>query len=239
VLKKNATMIQIALLSFFALLFIFCLFLISRPLYAINTGIDLPDNFKPSYKFQYAQDFSYSLIPRKRINITVTKGLSKTEIELNIKHSIKEYLNHSKKPINAISVFVYRDIDEEFSAYTVARGIFAPNGKWEDADKFISYADCKLTIDYRENYFKKESDPRHNLKKGQSVIIKKGSGISISPDNWTEEESIFKLSKDTEGIIIEKKVLPVGGFDMIRYKITITSDGGEITGWVHSYNIYL
>lgn len=238
-IKKETAMLKIIIISFIAISVLVWLFFRTSSLFAINVGFDLPEDFRSSYNFQYAQDFSYQKVIRKSINITVAKGLSKTDIESNIKYSIKEYLTSQEKAINALSVFVYRDSDEEFSTYTVARGIFAPNGKWEDADKFRSYADCKLVIDYRDNYFKIDSDPNNNLKIGQKVVIKKGSRLSISPGNWTDEETILKLSEDTPAVIIERKVLPIGEFDMIRYKITVNSDEGDITGWVHSYNINL
>lgn len=110
----------------------------------------LPENFKREYdNILDEEDVPFGRIQRKRYSIALPKGLSKTEIEENIKDSLNTYLK-DKSNICAVMVFVYRDTDIERSAYTVARGTFAPFGDWSRANEFKSYRDNKLVVKFSE-----------------------------------------------------------------------------------------
>jgi len=198
-----------------------------------------PADFESAYTFLFTQNYNYGDVTRKRITIAVSEGLNKADVEYNIKKAIQNHLSKNKT-VNALSIFVVRNSDENyFSTYTIARGTFAPNGRWEDAKNFTSYSQNKLVIDYRDNYFTKKKNPKKELNAGQTIIIKKGTTISSSPGDWTDDETILKLSDNIKAIIVEKKLLPIGEFDIIRYKIKLNINNNEILGWIHSYNIKL
>ncbi|MFN8672353.1 MAG: leucine-rich repeat domain-containing protein [Candidatus Sericytochromatia bacterium] len=115
---------------------------------------NLENDLKKSYsEILNEEDVSYGNIIRKKFYIKLPEGLSKLEVENNIKFAINEYLK-DKKNINALAIFVCKETDSELDIYTIARAFFAPYGNWDRSNEFKSYLDNKLTIDYEESYLK-------------------------------------------------------------------------------------
>ena len=192
------------------------------------------DAFKPQYTLSEIEDLSYAGVKRKSLRIKVPLGLSKAEVKQNIQAAIDDYLS-DKSRINAVSVFVYKNTDKELGLYTVASADFAPNGKWADADQFVSYDKNKLVIDYRENYFKKETNPIKLLKIGDSVYIKSNTSLSSKADEWEDNDIIHIVKNKRLATITNKKVFPMGDFDMIRFEVNT----GKYKGWVHEKDVTL
>lgn len=193
---------------------------------------NLPDNFEKKYKTILRDQSSYFYhIERRTYAIILPNGLTKQELENNIKDSLNTFLA-DKGNISAVMVFVYRDTDRERDVYTIARGTFAPYGDWSKASEFISYENNKLVIDYQDNYFEKEDDPRKLMNIGDTITLAKKVFLSSLPDN--DDNIVFKTISNVDAQIINKIVYPMGSSDLIRYMVKID----DVTGWVGSWEIY-
>ena len=211
---------------------------------SINQIISIPNDFIKNYEIKKEEDLSYDGIKRIQIRIVVPSGLDKSTIENNIKYAVIESYNKIKSA--GISVLVYEKGDNIESAFSVAKGDFAPNGKWEEISNGISLNNYKLNVNLNDPYFQpKEKTSEINtiitLYKSEEWNRAKGEFVkatfvplSNSAREWNEENIIVKIPNNSKGKIIEiYKEKITGGSEIIRYKVAVTHQGKNYEGWIH------
>jgi len=210
--------------------------------------ISIPENFKKKYEIKKEEDLSYDGIKRTQFRIVIPSGLDKITVENNIKHSVLK--SYEKEKTDGISILVYEKGDNIESAFSVAKGDFAPNGKWENIEKGVSLGKYKLNIDLNEPYFK----PKEKSEKANSPVVLYKSEkydrakrkfvkaysvpLSNSAREWTKENIIVNVPNNSKGKIIDvyKEKLN-GGSEIIRYKVQVKYKGKNYKGWINSEEI--
>ncbi|MBO0593929.1 hypothetical protein I2486_21200 [Cellulophaga sp. E16_2] len=215
---------------------------------SIEAIINIPKDFSKSYDIKQEEDISYGEVKRIQLRITIPNGLDKVTVENNIKHSVIE--SYKKVKPDGISILVYENGDNIESAFSVAKGDFAPNGKWEDIKNGVSLENYKLNIVLNEPYFKpKETTPEKNASvilfkseeynRTKKAFVKANSvPLSNSAREWTDDKIIVKVPNNTKGKIIDiYKEKIIGGSEIIRYKVEVKYKGKTYEGWLHSDEI--
>lgn len=215
---------------------------------SIDEIINIPKDFSKNYDIEKEEDISYGGIKRTQLRIVIPSGLDKETVENNIKYSVIE--SYEKEKSDGISILVYEKGDNIESAFSVAKGDFAPNGKWENIEKGISLEKYKLNIDLNEHYFKpKEKSEETN----SSIVLYKSEKydrtkrkfvkaysvpLSNSAREWTKENIIVNVPNNSKGKIIDiyKEKLN-GGSEIIRYKVEVKYKGKNYKGWINSDEI--
>ena len=215
---------------------------------SINEIISISEGFMKNYEIKKEEDLSYGGIKRTQLRIVIPSGLDKETVENNIKYAVIE--SYSKNESNGISILVYENGDNIESAFSVAKGDFAPNGKWDEISSGISLENYKLNIDLNEPYFKPKEK---TTEKNASVILYKAEEwnrtkrafvkansvpLSNSAREWTEENIIVKVPNNSKGKIIDVyKEKITGGSEIIRYKVEVKYKGKTYEGWINSDEI--
>jgi len=134
---------------------------------------------------------------------------------------------------NALSVFGFAS-DDEYShgTYTAGEAIWAPNGKWEDADEDDP---PRVTVTLGKLYFQ---DPVDVIPEGSSIELFSDSGdkihLSRTFDGWEDSEIIQSYPSGMKAIIVESRTEALTpDHALIRYLVEIKN----VRGWVHSYEI--
>lgn len=190
----------------------------------------MPD-IVPKYKVvRDNEDLSYANVDRKRIRISVPAGLSRKELEDNIKHAAWSVFKESK--FNAIAILAYRAGDPIDEAPTAGMADLAPNGVWADAG---SNSPMMATVKLSELYFKK-IEPTFAIDEKVKLKDEDGSGLGISNKfgSWMEKDFIVKVPNGSIATIkeVRKKAL-TGDVEMVRYKVEVIREGKVYSGWVH------
>jgi hypothetical protein len=215
---------------------------------SIDEIINIPKDFSKSYDIEKEEDISYGGVKRTQLRIVIPSGLDKETVENNIKYAVIE--SYNKKESNGISILVYENGDNIESAFSVAMGDFAPNGKWEEIDSGFSLENYKLNIDLNEPYFKpKETTTEKNASvilyiseewnRTKRAFVKANSvPLSNSAREWNEENIIVKVPNNSKGKIIDVyKEKITGGYEIIRYKVKVKYKGKTYEGWINSDEI--
>ncbi len=152
----------------------------------------MPDDVPHSYQLLgRPQDFSYGASRRLSVSIEIPLGRSKEEVEATLRKAALD-LDAQERP-DAIMVFGYRPGDDHKAAYTVGRAIYAPNGKWEDADK---RAPKQFAIDLGTIYFETGTVPKA-YRPGNTVALRSADGddigISRTAQSWHEKDMIVRV----------------------------------------------
>lgn len=136
----------------------------------------IPEDYKDLCKVRSKKDASYSSIKRFSIFATIKTKLTKKQAKNCIKEIINEEYSDDNKT-NAIMVFLY-EYRNQIGKYpfTVAKGTFAPQGKWAKAGKFTKPSKNKLVMEYDTQYFPGKTKSKKRKKKSK----KKSGKLSTS-----------------------------------------------------------
>ncbi len=211
----------------------------------IDEMVKIPTYFMKNYSLEKEEDLSHNGIVRTQLRITVPIGLSKYDIENNIKNAVIEC--YKKTESDGISVLVFEKGDNIESAYSVAMGEFAPMGNWSLVQTNAALSTFKLKVEYKDAYFNPKSQ---TFKKGGSIKLyqeKAGSRaerkmvkvtsvpLSKSAREWTDEFIIVKISNNTSAKIIDiYKEKLTDGSEFIRYRVETQYNGKKYSGWINS-----
>lgn len=133
--------------------------------------VALPENFIPVYEIVRVSDKSYINIRRATASITMPAGLSKTDIENNLKHAVLQIYKEEEQ--DAIMVFGYKDGDDTSQAYTLGSAEFAPYGQWGEASHSTPLKYFRITINLRDCSLR-YCDPEEMIKFCQKYKTAKG-----------------------------------------------------------------
>lgn len=179
------------------------------------------------------EDSSYSNVKRISARITIPLGRNELEVEETLKRAAIEI--EDKTNANAVMILAYRPDDDVFTAYTVGRAIYAPNGEWENA---AASSPKKISIELNDLYFE---DPITTFSIGTSVRLVHARnnevGLSKEYGSWVDEDIITKVPSGHEATVIEIHSEPMGGQEFIRYKVRVLVNNNEREGWVHENEV--
>lgn len=208
----------------------------------INDLITLPANFQAKYKIAKTEDLSYKNktgenINRRQVRITVPSDLDKEELKKNIKFITKKIYN--KYNPNGISILVYENGDNIMSAYTVAKGDFAPYGMWGKISSNNNLQNHKLSIIINDAYFQPK---KKTFKIGSTIKLfnkdENTVALSKSINSWVKEDIVVYVSNNTKGKIIKiHKENITQGYEFIRYKVSVSKNGKTYKGWIHDFDV--
>lgn len=157
------------------------------------------------YEIISKDDFSVGGAVRLSIDVVVSQEVSGEELEL----ISKEVVSEVKKDIalNAISINFYDHKEYAGHGYTLGQAIYAPNGKWEDAN--TTSAGNYRYMDYD---FKFRSKDWSNRLTKEEVNIFKGWKDLLSNDITEEDASKqiseqFNISESDVDDIIMKQIM--------------------------------
>ena len=172
-------------------------------------------------------------IIRKVVRISVPFGLSRKELDNNLKQAA--WAVYNKQKCNAVMVFAYREGDKVTGVYTAGRVILAPNGKWEDGhlkdNKMIA------TVELSDLYFKKEKTSDNKAKHIILLGEYKKVGVSNKFNSWMDEDIIVRIPNGTKAEILEvKKQAVSSNYELTRYRIKVKYKGKIYIGWVHDFD---
>jgi hypothetical protein len=118
---------------------------------AIDRVLPLPVGFEPVYRIEKSEDASYASVSRTVLRVSVPPGLSRKDVELNLKHAVKQtYTRHHP---DAIEVFAYRRGEPAKGSYSVAHCTFAPYGQWGRASEKPPLDKYSTVTGFNDAYF--------------------------------------------------------------------------------------
>ncbi len=110
-----------------------------------------PD-FVPQYKLVGTERFDIGAAPRLSARVLVPRGLTREELEQNIRHALLHFYESGPVKFGAVSVLAYASARTD-GAYDAAKGEFAPKGQWSAADAAAPLSTWQPKIDFEETYF--------------------------------------------------------------------------------------
>ena len=178
------------------------------------------------------QDVSYAGVKRFSKRIVVPLGRTREEVTETLEIAARELAKEQEA--DAVMVFAYRPDDSVEGAYTVGRAVYAPNGKWEDAE---GRGPMRVVVDLNELYFapsKTYSSPGDTITLGSSA----GEEVPLSNayGDWSDKAIVARLATGTRAIILEKKSEPMGEQEFVRYRVRVLGTGSR-EGWIHEWNV--
>lgn len=146
----------------------------SAPISEIDRILNIPENFKPTFKLLKVRDVSTDSATRFAIDVSLPENTSKEILENNLKFAAKD--QYEKTKANALQIFCYienRSIDSSNMSGSL---VFAPYGDWGKAnektplEKYKSVFTSKTTNaansetnDLEKNAFKGDYQSQRNL----------------------------------------------------------------------------
>lgn len=175
--------------------------------------------------------------------ITVPGDLTREVLAATIEHALRAtYEGHAKgadKPA-AVCVFAYKAGDDLQGAFTVAKGDFAPNGKWEDADAAVPIAGWRAVVTVRDEYFA----PAPAMRFGTSTKV---SLVALGVDNkplaegkvnvlagYPDREPVAaSVPNGTAAEVVEGRTYLVSKeMSFAFYRVRLKVKGEIVEGWV-------
>lgn len=102
----------------------------------IDRVLNIPENFKPTYKLLKVRDVSTDSATRFAVDVSLPKDTSKEVLENNLKFAVKA--QYEKTKANALQIFCYVENRSIDSSNMFGSLIFAPFGDWGKASEKVS-----------------------------------------------------------------------------------------------------
>ena len=194
-----------------------------------------PESHEPERHTSYTQvgeveDVSYAGVTRMSSRIVVPSDRTREELRATLERAARELADETQP--DAVMVSAYRPQDEPTGSYTAGRAVYAPNGRWGDAD---SSKPMKMSVDLSELYF---TPPRAPTPVAEQVHLMATFGdtvpLSVEFDSWGDKDIIARVPNGTEATIEDRRTQPLsGGHELVRYRVRATHNDEEIQGWVN------
>lgn len=176
---------------------------------------------------------------RLSIRVTVPPGMSRQELELNLRHALMRAYETSNDRLGAVNVYAYLDdggkVDLDDIA-TAGRGDFAPGGAWAAADASVPIRKWSAKIDLMERYFTPQPEL---VPVGAERVLHADNGERIAVSNkarsWTDKDIVARLPVGTKVRILAAETFETGAPKAeVRYEVTTI---GGVRGWVHGFEV--
>ncbi len=196
----------------------------------IESALPIPLSFNPSFNRVKVEDYSYKDIIRKGARITMPSGLSRKDVENNLRAAAIGLYDEFTP--DAVTVFAFSEGDDTNDAFTVGMIEFCPYGEWDKAEHAIPLEKWRENITVHDSYF--ETKPMMVVE-GASVRLVRDGGVKISRerDSWVSEDIIAIAPNGTEATVEQSYRKQYSEMLFVRYKVSAVINGTQITGWVH------
>jgi hypothetical protein len=179
-----------------------------------------------------AENTSYGKVSRFSSRIVVPLGRTREELTATLEQAARKLA--SETGADAVMVFAYRDGDKPSGFYSAGRVIYAPNGKWEDADMG---GPMRLQVDLNDLYF---APPATHAVSGDTVSLVSSNDDSVSLSKeygaWGDEDIVARVAKGARAIVLDHQSEPMGEHEFARYRIRTLPPAPQQEGWVHKGN---
>ena len=168
------------------------------------------------------------------VRVRVPHGLSREELEQNVRHALLHFYQSGPVKFGAVSVGAFAS-ERTNLGFDAAMGEFAPHGKWSKADPGVPLSEWQAKIDFEEHYFEK----RTYLAAGTRATLVLASefsdtiGLSRKADRWHDEDILAELKPGVRVVVVGKEDFGKVG---VRYEVEMTS-GPKRRGWVHAFEV--
>lgn len=188
----------------------------------------------PSERTSYTQieppeNTSYGRVSRFSSRIVVPLGRTREELTTTLEQAARKLA--AETGADAVMVFAYRDGDSPSGVYSAGRAIYAPNGKWEDAD---TGDPMRVQVDLNELYF---APLGVHAAVGDTVSLASSydDRVSISKEYgaWGDEDIVARVANGARAIVLEYRSEPMGDQEFMRYRIRTLPPAPQHEGWVH------
>lgn len=174
----------------------------------------------PPERMSYSQveapkNSSYGRVSRFSSRIVVPLGRTREELAATLEQAARRLA--AETGADAVMVFAYRDDDRPSGSYSAGRAIYAPNGKWEDAD---TGGPMRVQVDLNELYF--ALPVTHDVVGDTiSVVGSYDDQVSISKEygSWGDEDIVARVANGTRAIVLEYRSEPMGDHEFMRYRV--------------------
>jgi plastocyanin len=175
------------------------------------------------------ENTSYGRVSRFSSRIVVPLGRTREELTATLEQAARKLA--AETGADAVMVFAYRDGDSPSGSYSAGRAIYAPNGKWEDAE---TGGPMRVQVDLNELYF---APAAAHAAVGDTVSLASSydDRVSISKEYgaWGDEEIVARVANGVRAIVQEHRSEPMGDHEFMRYRILTLPPAPRHEGWVH------
>ncbi|OJT21055.1 hypothetical protein BO221_29710 [Archangium sp. Cb G35] len=186
-----------------------------------------PD-FTPQYTFLSMDRVDIAGAPRLVVRVQVPRGLTREELEGNVRHALLRFYEAGPVKFGAVSVGAFTTTKTNLG-YDAAKGDFAPGGEWSAADPGVPLSNWLAKVDVEERYFQE----RKALPTGTRATLVKSElsdtvSMSRSADRWGAEDILAELKPGAPVVVVGSQDLGAAG---TAYEVETTSKPKR-RGWV-------
>jgi hypothetical protein len=187
---------------------------------------------EPKYVVHETQDTSYPGVPRVKLVVTVPLGLTREELDANMRHAcLIAYEKNGDSSLGAVTVNAWAGESTE-GAYSAAMATFAPDGDLKKADPGAMLEHWAVKVDFATGYF--DAKPAV-IGIGTAVTLTDENAptvsVSRSASSWGDADIITRVPRGTKARVLAMKSFNGGaGTPMVRYDVELS--GGKQRGWV-------
>ncbi len=173
--------------------------------------------------------------------MTVPPGLSREELEQNLRHALLVSYEGSTTPLGAVTVFAYIDDGETTDIegpYTAGTGEFAPFGTWSKADASVPIRRWQASVVLADRYFAPAVEA---IPIGAARVLRGSSGDDVVIASTAEQKPGDPVVATVPGGT-RVRVKGVARFEvgaalpLLRYEVELL-DGSGRHGWVDGYKV--
>ncbi|NTX54627.1 hypothetical protein [Myxococcus sp. CA039A] len=192
-------------------------------------------DFVPRYTVASTQRLDIGGTPRLMMKVVVPRGLSREELEGNVRHALLRAYELGPVRFGAIMVGAYSS-EKTDTAFNAAKGDFAPGGKWSESSTDVPLSEWKAQIEFSDLYFLE----RTYLAAGtRTVLVLTDTEFSDTihmsrvAARWLPEDTVAVLKPGVPVVVIGHEDVGLAG---VRYEVE-TAKGKKHRGWVHGADL--
>ncbi|WP_434344914.1 hypothetical protein ACN6A1_20525 [Myxococcus virescens] len=192
-----------------------------------------PD-FTPRYELIDMERPDIAGVPRLVVRVRVPRGLTREELEQNVRHALLHFYESSPVRLGAVSVGAYASERLNMGA-DAALGEFAPGGQWGEADPAVPLSAWQAKISFEEHYFRTVEVLAKGARATLVLSSEFSNTISLSrkANQWLEEDILAELKPGVPVVVVGHEDFGKVG---VRYEVE-TASKPKRKGWVHSFNL--
>lgn len=192
----------------------------------------------PRYTVRSKQQLDIAQAHRLKVLVTVPRGLSREELDAQVRHAALTAYEARETPLGALTVSAWAG-DSTDGPFSAAMATFAPHGAWKDASESVPVDEWAVTTEFADGYFAVKSA---TLVPGATVVLGNDDDgpptvlVSKSPTSWTEEDAVVRVPRGTKARVLSVRELNSGaGRTTLRYEVELI--GSKKRGFIHPWNV--
>ncbi len=199
------------------------------PAEVLGVGSDVT----PQYKLVGTERFDIGGTARLNVKVTVPRGLTREELEQNVRHALLHFYESGTTKFGAVSVLAYASANTN-GAYDAAKGDFAPHGQWSAASTDVPLSNWQAKIEFEEHYFQNKKEfPTGTRATLTASEFSETIRLSRKANRWLDEDILAKLKPGLPVVVVGKEDFGAAG---VRYEVE-TARGPKQRGWVHAFSL--